>query len=139
MGYLFFLPLAIATLAAYIWQKSQDEIAYLSGVVTVICFLVGLVIAPWQIQLLLLIAVVAVVTQLLTTPAPQPPTIAEGSGGQTQKYRGVSYTETKKAPLITTAKPTLGKYRGVSMPIQHAEPQSQPSSKPKKYRGIDIS
>jgi hypothetical protein len=36
MSYLFLLPLLTAALAAYFWQKSSDEIAYLASAATVI-------------------------------------------------------------------------------------------------------
>ncbi|MFN7217251.1 MAG: DUF4278 domain-containing protein, partial [Microcystis sp.] len=36
MSYLFLLPLFTAALAAYFWQKSSDEIAYLASAATVI-------------------------------------------------------------------------------------------------------
>ncbi len=136
MGYVFLLPLVIASLSTYIWQKSQDEIAYLSGAVTVICSLLALIMAPWEIQMLLLIVVIVVVTQLIAVKPKR--TLESGETVSTQTYRGISYTETKKQPLITTEKPVVGKYRGVIMPIQHVEPQSQTSPKPKKYRGIEI-
>jgi len=62
MSYLFLLPLFTAALAAYFWQKSSDEIAYLASAATVISLVLSLVLAPWQIQLLILLTVVIVVT-----------------------------------------------------------------------------
>ena len=56
MSYLFLLPLFTAALAAYFWQKSSDEIAYLASAATVISLVLSLVLAPWQIQLLILLA-----------------------------------------------------------------------------------
>ncbi len=64
MSYFFLLPLFTAALAAYFWQKSSDEIAYLASAATVISLVLSLVLAPWQIQLLILLTFVIVVTFL---------------------------------------------------------------------------
>ncbi|MFM7713723.1 MAG: DUF4278 domain-containing protein, partial [Microcystis sp.] len=84
MSYLFLLPLFTAALAAYFWQKSSDEIAYLASAATVISLVLSLVLAPWQIQLLILLTVVIVVTFLWqgreeqkSVPVPTPETAGE--------------------------------------------------------------
>ncbi len=116
MSYSFLLPLFTAALAAYFWQKSSDEIAYLASAATVISLVLSLVLAPWQIQLLILLTVVIVVTFLWqgreeqkNLPVPTPETAGE------KKYRGATYIE----PTVTEApvKERGGKYRGAEVKI----------------------
>ena len=51
----FVISLAIALIAFYLCQKSADEMAYLCGVISVVSLIVSLVLAPWQLKLLLLV------------------------------------------------------------------------------------
>jgi len=55
MNFSFMIPLTIVLVATYFLKKSSDEIVYLCGVIAVIGLLFSLMLAPWQIQLLLLI------------------------------------------------------------------------------------
>lgn len=57
MGLVFLIPLTTGLVAGYIFKNSADEMAYLMGAVTIICLILTLVLAPWQIQLLVLILV----------------------------------------------------------------------------------
>lgn len=65
MHLLFLIPLATSLVAAYIFKNSADEIAYLMGSITVVSIILGLVLAPWQIQLLILIFVIINTKRLL--------------------------------------------------------------------------
>ncbi len=60
----FLLPLLTALVSGYLFQKSTDEIGYLAGGIAIISFVISLILAPWEIQLLLLV-VVLVSTQKL--------------------------------------------------------------------------
>ena len=53
----FAISLAIALIAFYLCQKSADEMAYLCGVISVIGLIASLVLAPWQLKLLLVVLV----------------------------------------------------------------------------------
>lgn len=55
MGLFFLIPLFTGLIGGYIFKKSTDEIGYLVGIFAVISIVLSLVLAPWQIQLLLLI------------------------------------------------------------------------------------
>ncbi|GBE76112.1 DUF4278 domain-containing protein [Microcystis aeruginosa LEGE 11464] len=135
MSYLFLLPLFTAALAAYFWQKSSDEIAYLASAATVISLVLSLVLAPWQIQLLILLTVVIVVTFLWqgreeqkNVPVPTPETAGE------KKYRGAAYMEqtVAEAPV----KERGGKYRGAEVKITNNPTVANPiRSSSLKYRG----
>jgi membrane protein implicated in regulation of membrane protease activity len=135
MSYLFLLPLLTAAIAAYFCQRSSDEIAYLTSVATVISLVLSLILAPWQIQLLILLTVVVIVTLLwqgreqkesvavLTTE-----TVAE------KKYRGATHIEPTPAEASLTEHE--GKYRGADVKITN-NPSIAPPIRPSslKYRG----
>ena len=57
---LFLLPLFTALVSGYICKQSTDEIGQLAGVVAALSLIISLVSAPWEIQLLLLLAVLFV-------------------------------------------------------------------------------
>jgi membrane protein implicated in regulation of membrane protease activity len=64
MALSFLIPLFTGLITGYIFKKGVDEIAYFAGILAVISLIISLVLAPWQIQLLLLI-VVLITTQIL--------------------------------------------------------------------------
>jgi hypothetical protein len=65
MPMFFLLPLVAGIATGYISKKCQDEVAYLIGTFTVLSLVLSLVLAPWQIQALLLIVVLASTNKLL--------------------------------------------------------------------------
>ncbi len=65
MPLLFLIPFFTCLVTAYIFKKSTDEIGQLIGIVAVISLVLSLVLAPWQIQLLLLIVVLVSTKKLL--------------------------------------------------------------------------
>jgi Ca2+-dependent lipid-binding protein len=65
MHLLFLIPLMTSLVAGYIFNKSAQEIADLSGSVAVISLILSLVLAPWQFQLLVLILVIISTRKLL--------------------------------------------------------------------------
>ncbi|MBD2166151.1 hypothetical protein H6G04_17290 [Calothrix membranacea FACHB-236] len=66
MALFFLVPLCTALITGYFVKQSTDEIAYIAGVFGFICFILSLVLAPWQIQLLLLIVVLLGTNKLLS-------------------------------------------------------------------------
>lgn len=61
----FLIPLFAGLVSGYIFKKSTDEIGYLPGAFAIVCFLISLVLAPWEIQLLLLVFVLFITQKLL--------------------------------------------------------------------------
>ena len=56
---LFFLITLVTGLATtYLFRKKTDEVNYIAGIVTATCFVLSLILAPWQMQLGMLILVV---------------------------------------------------------------------------------
>jgi hypothetical protein len=135
MSYFFLLPLLTAAIAAYFWQQSSDEIAYLASTATVVSLVLSLILAPWQIQLLILLTVVVVVTLLWqgreypdSAPAPTAEITAE------KKYRGATYIEPTVAEVPVTERE--GKYRGAEVKITNNTTAATPiRSSSLKYRG----
>jgi hypothetical protein len=64
MRWLFLIPLTTAAVTAYISQKSDDEITYLTSSVTVISLILSLILAPWELQVFVLILALLIVRQL---------------------------------------------------------------------------
>lgn len=61
----FLIPLTTAIVAGYIFKNSADEMAYLTGLVTLVSLILSLVLAPWQLQLLVLMLVLVSTKRLL--------------------------------------------------------------------------
>jgi amino acid permease len=61
----FLIPLLTALISGYLFTKSTDEIGYFAGGIAIISFIICLVLAPWEIQLLLLVLVLASTQKLL--------------------------------------------------------------------------
>jgi len=65
MPLFFLIPLFAGLATGYLSQKCNDELAYLTSVFTIVSLVVSLVLAPWQIQLILLVFVVITTNKLL--------------------------------------------------------------------------
>ncbi|WP_373529379.1 hypothetical protein [Nostoc sp.] len=65
MPLFFLIPLCTALFTGYLFKKGTDEIAYIAGVFAAISLIVSLVLAPWQLQLGLLIIVFIITNRLL--------------------------------------------------------------------------
>lgn len=61
----FLLPLMTGLVSGYMFQKSADEMAYLTGVIALVSLILSLILAPWQIQLLVLGLVIHTTRKLL--------------------------------------------------------------------------
>lgn len=65
MPMFFLVPLVAGIATGYISKKCQDEVAYLTSIFTVLSLFLSLVLAPWQIQALLLIVVLVSTNKFL--------------------------------------------------------------------------
>lgn len=65
MHLFFLLPLMTGLVSGYMFQKSADEMAYLTGVVALFSLILSIALAPWQIQLLVLGLVIHTSRKLL--------------------------------------------------------------------------
>jgi Domain of unknown function (DUF4278) len=120
MVFAFLIPLFTGLVSGYIFQKSTDEIGYLAGVAAVISFVISLILAPWEIQFLLLVVVLVSTHKLLqqnesriklqsdrdrVLVSPQPQIEVPC------KYRGANY-EPHDTLVEVTEGEVVGKYRG---------------------------
>ncbi len=120
MVFAFLIPLFTGLVSGYIFQKSTDEIGYLAGVAAVISFVVSLILAPWEIQFLLLVVVLVSTHKLLqqnesriklqsdrdrVLASPQPQIEVPC------KYRGANYEPHDTVTEVTEGE-IVGKYRG---------------------------
>lgn len=55
MFLLFLLPLGVAIAAFFVFERSEDELAVLSAVIALGGLIFSLILAPWQVQLAVLI------------------------------------------------------------------------------------
>ncbi len=65
MPLFFLIPLFTGLATGYLSKKCNDEVAYLIGLFTIISFVLSLVLAPWQIQFVLLILIIISTNRLL--------------------------------------------------------------------------
>ncbi|MEW5856481.1 MAG: DUF4278 domain-containing protein [Cyanobacteriota bacterium] len=148
MSLFFLMPLAITLLAVYILQNSADEISYLAAAISLVGLFVSLVVAPWQIQILLLFLVLLGARRLLQQCQPvveaqvEPqvePRLDSQDDNKTQlSYRGVDYESTPSTGEVAEVEVT-GKYRGQVCKVRKSEniSVSQPTSG-LKYRGATV-
>jgi|JI81BgreenRNA_FD_contig_31_5436377_length_759_multi_3_in_0_out_0_1 membrane protein implicated in regulation of membrane protease activity len=74
MSLWFLVPSAICGVAAYLYPRLTDEPSYICAGLAVVMFPLALVLAPWEVQLLLLLGVLMVarsVLQARTATAPE--------------------------------------------------------------------
>ncbi len=65
MNLTFLIPLTTCLVCGYVFKKCADEMAYLTGSVTIVSLILSIIIAPWQIQLLVLAYVMFSTKKLL--------------------------------------------------------------------------
>lgn len=65
MNLTFLIPLTTCLVCGYVFKKCADEMAYLTGSVTLVSLVLSIIIAPWQIQLLVLFLVMSSTKKLL--------------------------------------------------------------------------
>jgi phosphate/sulfate permease len=65
MALFFLIPLFTGLIGGYIFKKCTDEIGHFIGIFAVVCIVLSLVLAPWQILLLLLIFTLVTTKKLL--------------------------------------------------------------------------
>lgn len=129
MSLVFVISLAILIISAYIFKHSADELSYLAAAISGVSLLISLILAPWPIQLLLLIVV------LLSNRQQALPSdyLVEPQEEEKAKltYRGVSYEPTPPPVDVTEAEMT-GKYRGQFWKTRNLvkTSETQPSSTP---------
>ncbi|GET41422.1 hypothetical protein [Microseira wollei] len=114
----FTIWLIVSLIAVYIYANSNDEMAYLCATISVVSIIASLVLAPWQIKLLLLVLVLMsqrLPWQKNSTVPSQTKKLVSLSNGESNPKAAWDNTEGKQRDLVETASgPTFElKYRGV--------------------------
>jgi len=148
MAWYFLIPLGIALVVNYILKHSTDEIAYIATAILVVSLIISLVIAPWQLQLLLLILVSVGNLRIWQYNDSGIDESLEEQPRIELSYRGINYEVTHQSELATNESQDesqdeskiIGKYRGQVLKTNPAKP-SQSKEQPNfeiKYRGIKV-
>ncbi|MFB2769760.1 DUF4278 domain-containing protein [Pelatocladus sp. BLCC-F211] len=132
MTLLFVIPLFTGLVAGYVFKKSTDEIGQIIGVVAAISLALGLILAPWQVQLLLLI-VVFVSTKKLLQPNEYKLKPQEKDQEQLNNHQNQELISSQ-APEME--KETIRKYRGSNYQAPDVSVEIQEGEVVGRYRGI---
>jgi hypothetical protein len=135
MRLFFLMPLTTGLIAGYIFNKSADEMAYLTGVVTVVSFILSLVLAPWQIQLLIL-ALVIISTRKLLLQIEYKMQTQNSQEEKPNAPSGNNEFNTSEAKLAEGEK--AGIYRGTFWRSSQPKMSSRQTTFNLKYRGASI-
>ena len=116
----FTIWLIVSLIAVYIYANSNDEMAYLCATISVVSIIASLVLAPWQIKLLLLVLVLIgqQLPWLKKSIVPsQTKKLASLSNDESKPKAALDDTEGKHRELVETAGSQTFelKYRGVSI------------------------
>lgn len=65
MPLFFLVPLTTCLVTGYIFKRCTDEVGYLAALIAIVSLILSLMLAPWQIQFLLLIVVLVTTKKLL--------------------------------------------------------------------------
>ncbi len=142
----YLLPLSIGLIVGYKSLGSNHDIAHLVAVFAFINLLVSLIIAPWEVQVILMI-IVAFAVKLLWQKIDDKITSQELEGLENKnikndlQYRGVSYGSNQSKIALDKEEKTVKCYRGISYESSppHAEETTDIPEKMIKYRGVHVS
>ena len=139
MSFSFMIPLTTVLVAVYLFRRSSDEMAYLCGSIAVVGLLLSLVLAPWQLQLLLLIFVVLSTRKLWQQT--QIEVEPESEKKTTLLYRGSNYEAISPTTELTEFNEVEieKKYRGqVCQSLQTEDVPVVQQTFQLKYRGATV-
>jgi hypothetical protein len=128
----FLIPLALGLTSGYVSKKCCDEMAYLTVSIAFVSLIISLVIAPWQVQLLLLVFVFLSSNKILHQQELRAlnnihKPLKENNNNQ---HKSSSY-ESQQTPTQT-----LRKYGGANRPALDISVQKEETQLVKKYRGL---
>lgn len=111
MALFFLIPLLTGLIGGYIFKKCSDEIGYFVGIFALMCIILSLVLAPWEIQLMLLIFTLVITQRLLQQNEYKLKQVEDN-------HEIVDYTE-KKDPVSSKPKTNEVKNLPKSRPISY--------------------
>ncbi|MFQ4142679.1 DUF4278 domain-containing protein [Chlorogloeopsis sp. ULAP02] len=134
MPLLFLIPLLTGLVTGYIFKTSTDEIGQLTGVVAAISLILSLVLAPWQIQVLMLIVVLVSTSKLLQ----QNEYKLRLDGNNQQQINDGDSNEAVSSQSSTRVNEITHKYRGGNYQINDVKLQFSEREIVGKYRGLPL-
>ncbi|MBF2006867.1 MAG: DUF4278 domain-containing protein [Chlorogloeopsis fritschii C42_A2020_084] len=134
MPLLFLIPLFTGLVTGYIYKTSTDEIGQLTGVVAAISLILSLVLAPWQIQVLMLV-VVLVGTQKLLQQNEYKLRLDQNNQ---QPMNDSGSNEAMSSQSSTKANEINRKYRGGNYQINNVRLEFSEREISGKYRGLPL-
>jgi uncharacterized membrane protein len=146
MRLLFLAPLLTGLISGYVARRSQDEMAYLTGAVACISVLISLMLAPWQVQLLLLVFIVSTIKYVWKRKDITEEAFAVQQFQSTVRDQVNLMGNRKAAEVVSGSiavtppeaidKKKVRKYRGVLIDETPSQAASTPSNL--KYRGANV-
>ncbi|HLO46828.1 MAG TPA: DUF4278 domain-containing protein [Kamptonema sp.] len=133
MTWLFISPLAIALVVTYLFKNSANEAAYLGGSIITVSLIVSLILAPWQVKILLVLILLLITSRLLQSFQPL---VDEESKTIKLIYRGTNY-EVTPPTVDLSEEEIVGKYRGQVWKAQKLK-NAIPRTTGIKYRGVTV-
>ncbi|MGF1672222.1 MAG: DUF4278 domain-containing protein [Rivularia sp. (in: cyanobacteria)] len=129
MPLFFLIPLFICVITGYIFKKCSDEVGYLAGLFAIISLVFSLILAPWEIQVLLLVVVLVTTKKLLQQNEYQLKFEQRGNNHrQNHQNQTVSPSETVK-------KQVTRQYRGSNYQVDIVNTEFIQEQVNGKYRG----
>ena len=140
----FLVPLGIGLIVGYKSLGSNHDIAHLVAVFAVINLLISLLLAPWEIQIILL-GVVAIAVRLLWVKFDNQTDSAQSTSLQENQtsplhYRGIGYQSSGASESQEPPGPVAKCYRGINYqsPKPCAPVAQDLPKKVIKYRGTEV-
>jgi hypothetical protein len=159
MAWYFIIPLGIALVVNYILKHATDEIAYIATAILVVSLVISLMMAPWQLQGLLVLLVLVSNIRIWQKDEDaideftEPEQNINGRGSDSVasvpdlSYRGINYKVSSKSQAavdeeLNKPKTIIGKYRGQLLKSYSPKNiQGQPTENPNfeiQYRGVKV-
>lgn len=143
MEFTFLLPLTIGLMVGYKAWGSRHDIAHLAVIFAVANLLASLLLAPWEVKVILLILAAIVVGPLwqsFDNKNNLPNTQTIDSKETELHYRGISYESPKSTIPIEKTEKISKCYRGIDYESSgtYTAQNNEVKVKAIKYRGVDI-
>ena len=131
MNLFFLIPLVTGIGASYVAKRASDEIGYLMGSLTFFSFILSLVIAPWEVKMVVLAIAIASSYKFLW----------QGSEDSELESEDSQLLEVEPDQQNTNLEQEklIGTYRGKPYYIKVSQKPAQPQRKLNlKYRGVSV-
>lgn len=156
MAWYFIIPLGLALVVYYILKHATDEIAYIATAILVVSLIVSLIIAPWQLQFLLLLLVLLSNIRIWQKTEDIQDDLSPADPKINMSYRGINYAVQPKSKIsrsislagiaaneeVKQAEMIIGKYRGQVLKTNPPNNIPVHSETPRnfeiQYRGIKV-